>query len=72
MLFIHIDEITIWQSFGLSYPHAVLAGQCAGVLEIIFGLTFLISSHNYLHYLNIVILIGVFILVTLLLPESLI
>ena len=50
----------------------MFAGQIFGVLEIILGLTFLISSHKYLHYLNIMGLIGLFILVTLLLPESLI
>ena len=72
LLFIHADEIAIWQWFGLSYSHAMLAGQISGVLEIIFGLTFLISSHKYLHYLNIMGLIGLFILVTFLLPQSLI
>jgi hypothetical protein len=72
LLFINADEIAVWQWFGLSYQHAIWAGQAAGVGEIFFGLLFLFSRHRYLHYINIAALIGLFILISLLIPETLI
>ncbi len=72
LLFINADEIAVWQWFGLSHTAAIWAGQAAGVGEILFGLCFLCSQHRYLHYLNIAALIGLFLLTTLLMPQSLI
>lgn len=72
LLFINADEIAIWQWLGLSYSHAVLAGQSAGAAEIVFGLLFLFSTSKVLHYLNILGLLALFILVAALLPQSLV
>ena len=44
ILFINPDEIAIWQTFGLSYAQAQLAGRGSGILECIFALLFLLSS----------------------------
>ncbi len=43
ILFINPDEITIWQTFGLSYAQAQLAGQGSGILECVFALLFLFT-----------------------------
>lgn len=72
ILFINPDEITIWQTFGLSYAQAQLAGQGSGVLECVFALLFLFSSSKYLHYLSIFSLVFLFTLVAFLIPDSLI
>ena len=72
ILFINPDEIAIWQTFGLSYAQAQLAGQGSGVLECIFALLFLFNSSKYLHYLSIFSLVFLFALVALLIPDSLI
>ena len=72
LLFINADEIAVWQWFGLSYSYAVLAGQAAGIAEILFGLCFLVSKERYLHTLNIITLIGLFFLIAILIPDTLI
>ena len=72
ILFINPDEIAIWQTFGLSYAHAQLAGWGSGILECIFALLFLLSSSKYLHYLSIFSLVFLFALVAFLIPNSLI
>ena len=72
ILFINPDEIAIWQTFGLSYTQAQLAGQGSGVLECVFALLFLFSSSKYLHYLSIFSLVFLFALVAFLIPDSLI
>ena len=72
ILFINPDEITIWQTFGLSYAQAQLAGWGSGILECIFALLFLLSSSKYLHYLSIFSLVFLFALVAFLIPNSLI
>lgn len=72
ILFINPDEITIWQTFGLSYTQAQLAGQVSGVLECVFALLFLFNSSKYLHYLSIFSLVFLFALVAFLIPDSLI
>lgn len=72
VLFINADEIAVWQYFGLSHAHAILAGQAAGIAEIIFGILFLRLRHPYLHYLNLLGLFGLLILIALLIPSSLI
>ena len=72
ILFINPDEIAIWQTFGLSYTQAQLAGRGSGILECIFALLFLLSSTKYLHYLSIFSLVFLFALVAFLIPDSLI
>ena len=72
ILFINPDEIAIWQTFGLSYAQAQLAGRGSGILECIFALLFLLSSSKYLHYLSIFSLVFLFALVAFLIPDSLI
>ena len=72
ILFINPDEIAIWQTFGLSYAQAQLAGRGSGILECIFALLFLLSSSKYLHYLSIFSLVFLFALVAFLIPNSLI
>ena len=72
ILFINPDEIAIWQTFGLSYAQAQLAGWGSGILECIFALLFLLSSSKYLHYLSIFSLVFLFALVAFLIPNSLI
>ena len=72
ILFINPDEIAIWQTFGLSYAQAQLAGQLSGVLECVFALLFLFNSSKYLHYLSIFSLVFLFALVAFLIPDSLV
>ena len=72
ILFINPDEIALWQTFGLSYAQAQLAGWGSGILECIFALLFLLSSSKYLHYLSIFSLVFLFALVAFLIPNSLI
>ena len=72
ILFINPDEIAIWQTFGLSYAQAQLAGWGSGVLECVFALLFLFNSSKYLHYLSILSLVFLFALVAFLIPDSLI
>lgn len=72
LLFINADEIAVWQWLGLNYDYAKLVGQCSGIIEIIFGLLFVLISHKYLHYLSIIGLIALFFLIVLLIPDTLI
>lgn len=72
ILFINPDEIAIWQTFGLSYTQAQLAGQGSGVLECVFAFLILFNSSKYLHYLSIFSLVFLFALVAFLIPDSLI
>lgn len=72
LLFISPEEIAVWQWLGLSEAYARLAGQCSGIVEMIFGLSFIFIRHAYLHYLNILGLIGLFVLIAWIMPHSLI
>lgn len=72
LLFISPEEIAVWQWLGLNEHSARLAGQASGLGEIIFGLSFLWIKHPYLHYLNILGLVGLFLLITLIMPHTLI
>ena len=72
LLLINADEIYIWQLFGLSYEYAKFAGQISGIIEIVFGICFIFLTNKYLHFLSILGLIFLFILVSFLLPTSLI
>ena len=72
LLFINSDEIFVWQWVGLSLENAKLAGHASGIAEIIFGLLFLFSSHKYIHYLSILGLLGLLVLIGVLIPSTLI
>ena len=45
LLFISLEEIAVWQWLGLSEAYARLAGQCSGIVEMIFGLSFIFIRH---------------------------
>lgn len=72
LLFINADEIVIWQWMGLSYRHAIWAGQCSGIIEIIFGLLFIFMPTKLLHGLSIFGLFSLFVLVAIVMPDSLV
>lgn len=72
LIFTSPDEIAVWQWIGLSHDAATLAGQASGVIEIIFGLLFILFPSKYLHYLSILGLAFLLILIGALIPESLI
>lgn len=36
LIFINSDEIFVWQTIGLSFEHAKIAGRASGIAEIIF------------------------------------
>lgn len=72
LLFISQDEIAMWQFTGMSIEMARLCGQISGVIEIFFGFLFLFYSHKYLHYLNILGMIGLLIGVVIIMPYTLI
>jgi len=72
LLFINADEIFVWQTIGLSFENAQLAGRASGIAEIIFGLLFLFSTHKYIHYLSILGLFGLLLLIGFLKPSTLI
>ena len=71
-IFINADEIEIWQWLGLSYRHAIWAGQCSGIIEIIFGLLFIFMPTKLLHGLSIFGLFSLFVLVAIVMPDSLV
>lgn len=71
-LFLNSDEIFVWQWVGLSLEKAKLAGHASGITEIIFGLCFLFSAHKYIHYLSILGLLGLLVLIGVLIPSTLI
>ena len=71
LIFINKDEIAIWQWLGLSYELAIYAGRASGIGEIIFGLCFIFLQNKFLHYLNIVSMVGLFLLVLIILPNAL-
>lgn len=72
VLFIHPDEIAIWQHMGLAYDQAQQLSQASGIAEIFFGLLFLFFSNKYLHVLNILGLVLLFFLVAFLRPYTLV
>lgn len=72
LLFLSTDEIMIWQSLGLPLDMAKVAGYLGGVIEILFGVLFLIHPHQFLHYLNILGMIGLLFLMLIVLPHTII
>lgn len=71
-LFLNSDEIFVWQWVGLSLENAKTAGHASGIAEIIFGLCFLFTAHKYIHYLSILGLLGLLLLIGVLIPSTLI
>lgn len=72
LLFISTEEIAVWKWLGLPDNYAKLAGQGAGIAEIIFGLSFIFLSMKILHYINILGLLFLLILIAIVLPNTLI
>ncbi|ONN50780.1 DoxX-like family protein [Acinetobacter genomosp. 33YU] len=72
IIFINVDEIFVWQSIGLSFEYAKLAGRASGLGEIIFGLLFVFINQKYIHYLSILGLLGLLLLIGSLIPSTLI
>lgn len=62
-------EQYIWQFFAIQMSYIPWIISFSGIAEIIFGSLFLFMTHKYLHWLNILSLIGLFILVLLIYPN---
>ena len=62
----------MWQFIGISIELAKLCGQISGIIEIIFGLLFLIYPHKLLHYLNILGMAGLLMGVAIIMPHTLV
>ncbi|WP_166169405.1 MULTISPECIES: DoxX-like family protein [unclassified Acinetobacter] len=72
ILFQSAAEITIWQSMGLELPLAKMAVTLSGMIEIVFGCTFLIwQKAAVIHQLNILGLAGLLLLIALTSPLQL-
>jgi hypothetical protein len=54
------DEQYIWQYMGLASEYIFWIISLSGIAEIIFGFMFLLFTQWYLHWLNIISLIGLF------------
>ena len=54
------DEQYIWQYMGLASEYIFWIISLSGIAEIIFGFMFLLFTQRYLHWLNIISLIGLF------------
>ncbi|WP_445660034.1 DoxX-like family protein [Acinetobacter sp. F16] len=66
ILFQSTAEITIWQNMGLELPLAKMCVALSGLIEIMFGCTFLIWQRAvFVHQLNIVGLSGLLLLIML-------
>ncbi|MCH7391929.1 DoxX-like family protein [Acinetobacter dispersus] len=64
------DEQYVWQQLDVPIPYITWMISLSGIAEIIFGSLFLFLTHKYLHWLNIISLIGLFIFVLLIYPEK--
>ena len=72
ILFQSTAEITIWQSMGFELHLAKMCVAISGLIEIMFGCTFLIWQRAvFLHQLNIVGLSGLLLLIMLTNPIQL-
>ena len=72
ILFQSAAEITIWQSMGLELYLAKMAVTLSGMIEIVFGCTFLIwQKAAVIHQLNILGLAGLLVLIALTSPLQL-
>lgn len=63
------DEQYIWQYMGLASEYIFWIISLSGIAEIIFGFMFLLFTQWYLHWLNIISLIGLFFFVLLIYPN---
>ena len=64
------DEQYFWQYMGLASEYIFWIISLSGIAEIIFGFMFLLFTQRYLHWLNIISLIGLFIFVLLIYPNK--
>ncbi|QHH93189.1 DoxX-like family protein [Acinetobacter gyllenbergii] len=65
------DEQYVWQQLDVAAPYISWMISLSGIAEIIFGSLFLFLTHKYLHWFNIISLIGLFIVVLLIYPDQL-
>ncbi|OEY92620.1 DoxX-like family protein [Acinetobacter proteolyticus] len=65
------DEHYVWQQLNIAAVYIPWMISCSGLAEIIFGSLFLFLTHKYLHWFNIISLIGLFIVVLLIYPDQL-
>ena len=63
-------EQYVWQFFQIPTAYISWIISFSGIAEIIFGSLFLFMTHKYLHWLNILSLIGLFILVIFIYPNQ--
>jgi hypothetical protein len=72
ILFQSAAEIAIWQSMGLEFLLAKMAVTLSGIIEIVFGCSFLLWRRAViLHQLNILGLAGLLVLIALTSPLQL-
>ncbi|WP_433847356.1 DoxX-like family protein [Acinetobacter proteolyticus] len=64
------DEHYVWQQLNIAAVYIPWMIFCSGLAEIIFGSLFLFLTHKYLHWFNIISLIGLFIVVLLIYPDQ--
>ncbi len=64
------DEHYVWQQLNIAAVYIPWMILCSGLAEIIFGSLFLFLTHKYLHWFNIISLIGLFIVVLLIYPDQ--
>ncbi|MCH7315040.1 DoxX-like family protein [Acinetobacter sp. ANC 3882] len=64
------DEQYVWQQLNIAPSYIDWMISFSGIAEMIFGSLFLWISHQYLHWLNIISLIGLFIFVLFIYPDK--
>jgi hypothetical protein len=64
------DEHYVWQQLNIAAVYIPWMISFSGIAEIIFGILFLWLTHTYLHWFNIISLIGLFIVVLLIYPDQ--
>ena len=64
------DEQYVWQILHIPTIYISWMISLSGIIEIIFGSLFLLATHKYVHWLNILGLIGLFIFVLFIYPNQ--
>lgn len=64
------DEQYLWQQLHLPNIYIPSMIVLSGIMEMIFGSLFLWISHKYLHWLNIIALIGLFFCILVIYPHK--
>lgn len=63
------DEQYVWQTLNIPMTYIHWMISLSGIIEIIFGSLFLLTTHKHVHWLNILGLIGLFIFVLFIYPN---